>query len=104
MTRFYGRIGFVDTYESSPGVWSERTIAPTYSGDILTDRKRFASGESVNDDLVLVNYISVVCDTYMFENYHAMRWVELDGQKWKITAVEMDYPRAKINFGGKWNE
>jgi len=104
MTRFFGRIGFVDTYESSPGIWSERTIAPTYIGDVVTNRRRFDSGESINDDPVLVNYISVVCDKFMVENYHAMRWVEHNGIKWKITAVELEYPRAKINFGGKWNE
>ena len=104
MARFFGRIGFVDTYESSPGVWSERTIAPTYYGDVLSDRRRYNSGESINDNIVLVNYISVVGDTFMLENYHTMKWVEYKDCKWAITAVELEYPRVKINFGGLWNE
>lgn len=104
MARFYGKIGFVENYESSPGVWSERMISQTYSGDVLTDRRRFDRGESVNDNPVLVNYISVVCDSFMLENYQMMRWVEWNGKKWKITAVELEYPRVKVNFGGIWNE
>lgn len=104
MARFYGRIGFVDTYESSPGIWSERTITRSYIGDVLTNRRRFTNGESINDDLVLVNYISILGDKFMLENYQVMRWVEFNGDKWAITAVELEYPRVKINFGGKWNE
>lgn len=104
MARFFGNIGFVETYESSPGVWSERIVPKKYSGDVSSERRRFSQGQSVNDDLVFVNYISVICDKFMNENFQMMRWVEWKGAKWQITAVELDYPRAKINFGGKWNE
>ena len=104
MARFYGKIGFVDTYESSPGIWSERTVSKTYSGDVLNNRRRFENGESINDNPVMVNYISVVGDDYMLDNYEMMRWVEFNSKRWKITAVELEYPRVKINFGGLWNE
>lgn len=103
MTRFFGKIGFVGTKETSPGIWEETTWEREYYGDVLNDRRRFENGLSINDNPVMVNYISIVADSHITENLEFMKWVEWNGSKWKITAIDLQYPRILLNFGGVWN-
>ena len=103
MAKFFGNIGFSTTVETSPGVYSDDIVPREYYGDILREGRRWEKGTDENDDLIVNNYVSIVADAFAYENYQAMKWVEIVGAKWKISSVEIEYPRIKITLGGVWN-
>ena len=105
MAKFYGRIGYVKTLESSPGIWEEtEDLTPHYYyGDILTNNRRCERNDKINENLVINNRISVLADPFAFENINAMKWIEFMGQKWKISSVDVAYPRIIISLGDVYN-
>lgn len=103
MAKWYGVIGYGETVETTPGVWVEQIVERKYYGDILRNSRRLSSADQLNDDLNVSNEISIVADPYANENFHAMRYVEFMGTKWKISSVEVRYPRLILTVGGVYN-
>lgn len=106
MSKFYGKIGFVEVKEDpdNPGVWSEETIEREYRGELIRVSKRLqTSSNSVNDNVTISNEISIVADPYANDNMYAMRYVIFGGAKWKIETVDVEYPRLKLSIGGIYN-
>lgn len=104
MARWYGKIGFVETAETKPGVWSEQITERNYYGDLQRNTRRLQTSDKVNDDLNISNEISIVADPYANENFHAIRYADFMGNKWKVTNIEVQYPRLLLTLGGIWNE
>lgn len=103
MAKFYGKVGFLRTEESAPDVYSEVLTERLYKGDVIRNQKRYQSSESLNDDVVLSNNISIVADDYANENVFAIRYVMYKGVPWKVTNVEIQRPRIILTLGGKYN-
>lgn len=103
MAKFFGEIGYVNLVESSPGVWTEEVIKRNYYGDVTRNNRRLQSANQLNDDINISNEISILADPYATENFHAMRYVEFMGAKWKINNVEVQYPRLILTLGGVYN-
>lgn len=103
MAKYYGQIGFVDTVENPPGVWQEQVTLRTYRGDLIRNTRRLDNPGQVNDNITLSNEISVVCDPYAINNFHSIRFVTFMGAKWKVTSVEVEYPRLILTIGGVYN-
>lgn len=103
MAKFYGKIGYSKTEETAPGVWTEVITERYYSGDVLRNTRRWQSGTSVNDNLEVNNQISIVADPYANENFFSMKYVEWMNSLWKITNVEVQYPRLLLTIGGVYN-
>lgn len=104
MTKFYGKIGYVDRLqETAPGVWEEIEVSRNYYGDIKRNTRRLQSSDQVNDDIVVNNEISIIADPYAVEHFHEMRYAEFAGTKWKITSIEVQYPRLILTLGGVYN-
>ena len=104
MARFYGVIGYGETKETRPGVWSEVITERVYYGDVLQNTRRWETGDHLNDDLNINNKISIVADPYTYQNFHTMRYIKWMGVKWKVTNVEVQYPRLILTIGGVYNE
>ncbi len=105
MAKFFGMIGFCEeTTETSPGVWEQKIIERPYYGDILRNSRRLQSGDRVNDNLNISNEVSIISDPYANKNFHSMRYVEFMGSKWKVTDIEVQFPRLVLTLGGVWNE
>lgn len=104
MAKFYGKIGFIETKETAPGVWTEVSEEREYYGDVITYSSRWAASDKENDDLELSNSISILADPYAFNNFSSMRYVEFMGTKWKVQSVSVEYPRLTIQIGGVYNE
>lgn len=100
MAKFFGEIGYVTLVESSPGVWTEEVTKRHYYGDIIRNTRRLQSTSQLNDDINVANEISIIADPFANENFHAMRYVEFMGAKWKISTVEVQYPRLILTLGG----
>lgn len=103
MAKFYGVIGFAHTEETSPGVYEERLTERPYYGDIMRSTRRWESGEKLHDDLTLNNTLSVIADSFANENLFAMRYVKWAGACWKITNVEIQWPRLLLTVGGVYH-
>ena len=104
MAKFYGEIGFGTSIETSPGVYEDQVTTRNYYGDLIKNTRRLESSGSVNDDVNISNQISIVADPYANENFYAMRYVKFMGAKWKISDVEVQYPRLILTIGGVYNE
>lgn len=104
MAKFYGKIGFVDTKETSPGIWEEEVDERDYYGDILRISHRNQVTNTMSDDITINNQISVVADPYAYENFFAIKFVRWMGNPWRITNVEIQRPRLILTLGGLYNE
>lgn len=104
MTKFFGKIGYAMTQETKPGVWTDQIIEHEYYGDLLRNSYRFQTSDKVNDDVLIANEFSIIADSFAKDNFHLMKYIEFEGTKWKITNVEVRYPRLNLTVGGIYNE
>ena len=103
MAKFYGVIGYSETVETEPGVWEDRITERSYQGDLIRNTRRLQSSGGINDDVNISNEISILADPFAYQNFHAMRYVEFMGAKWKVANVEVQYPRLILSLGGVYN-
>lgn len=103
MAKFYGIVGYTEMVEERPGIWSEQIITRSYSGDLLSNSRSLQNSGNVNDNVNINNQISIIADPYATHNYHMMRYVEFMGTKWKVTNVNVQYPRLVLTLGGIYN-
>lgn len=104
MAKFYGPIGFAVTKETVPGVWEEKITERYYRGELTRNTRRLQSADKVNDDINISNELSILADPFANGNFHSMRYVVFMGAKWKITSVDVQYPRLILSLGGVYNE
>jgi hypothetical protein len=103
MAKFYGKIGYGETKETAPGVWTDEIVEYEYYGDIIRNTRRLQPGENLNNDLTVGNSISIVADAYANEHFFAIRYVEWAGTLWTVTEVEVQSPRLLLRLGGVYN-
>jgi hypothetical protein len=104
MAKFSGKIGYVESVETSQSVWEERTSEEIYYGDVLANRRQWETGQGINDDTNINNRISIVADEKALKSFHLMRYVEWMGTKWKISSIEVRPPRLILTLGGVYND
>ena len=104
MAKFFGKIGYAETKQTSPGVWEEEITERDYFGDLTRNTRRLQSSGNLNDNIVVANDISIIADPFANQNFHSMRYVEFMGTKWKISNVEVQYPRLILTLGDQYNE
>lgn len=103
MAKFYGSIGFADIVETTPGVWDEHITERCYYGDVIRNTRALQSGNQLNDNITVNNTISIVADPYANDHFHSMRYATWQNTKWKISSVEVQFPRLLLTLGGVWN-
>lgn len=103
MGKWYGKICYAETVETEPGIWNEEITERVYFGDSIRNTRMLQNSSGINDNLNVGNQISIVADPYAVQNFHAMRYVEFMGSKWKISTVEVQYPRLILTLGGLYN-
>lgn len=104
MAKYYGKIGYGTMVETAHDVYQETITEREYFGDVIKDTRKWIGSEHLNDDLNVSNRISIVSDPYAYANFHSIRWCEYMGAKWKVTNVEVAYPRLILDLGGVYNE
>ena len=104
MAKYFGKIGYAELEETEPSVWVEKYIERQYFGDFMSNSRNLQSSGDLNDNISISNKISIVADPYAKDNFHAMRYLEWMGAKWKITTVDATtYPRLILTLGGVYN-
>lgn len=101
--KYYGSIGYAETIETSPGVWEEQIIERNYTGDILRNTRKVENSEYLNDNLNVANRISILSDPYAIGHFSTIRYVTWLGEKWKVSEVEVQFPRLILVIGGVYN-
>ena len=104
MAKFFGKIGYAVPVDTNRGVWSEEITEREYFGDLIRNVRRLQTSDKLNDDINISNEISIVADPFAYQNFHSMRYIEFMGSKWKISNVEVQYPRLILTVGGVYNE
>ena len=103
MPKFYGAVGYAKTVEISPGVSVEQITERNYYGDVIRNTRRLQGADKVNDDINISNEISIVADPYANDHFYAIRYVVFQGAKWKVSNVDVQYPRLILSLGGLYN-
>lgn len=103
MAKYYGRIGYSVTTETSPGVWKPTIVERYYYGDVTRNMRREESAQQVNDDININNTISIVADDFAYGHSATMLYIEFMGSFWKISGIEVNYPRLILSIGGVYN-
>lgn len=103
MAKYFGKIGFAETVQTRPGIWQEQITEREYYGDVNRNSRRLQSTDQINDNINVSNEISIIADPYANENFHAIRYVEFMGAKWKASYVEVRFPRLVLTLGGLYN-
>lgn len=104
MAKYYGKIGYAMSAETSPGIWTDSITERQYYGDLVRNTtSKWEKGEGLNDNLVITNSISIVADPFAYQHFHCMKYIQFAGQLWKITSVEVQRPRLILTLGGLYN-
>lgn len=104
MSKWCGKIGYLQNMETEPGVWEDEVINERlYYGELIRNRKLYQNSGGVNDDINLSNQISIIADPFVMQNFQHMKYVEIANVKWKISDIEVQYNRLILTIGGVYN-
>lgn len=106
MSRYYGKLGFVETVEESPGIFVEKNIEISYKGDLTRNMRRWqTSSDKISDNISLNNSLSIVADKYLLTHSPYLRYAEVSGSYWEISSIDLtDKPRCILELGGVYNK
>lgn len=103
MAKFYGKVGYGISKETAPGVWVDEIVERPYYGELIRDTRQMQMSDKVIDDINIANEISILSDPFARANFQYMRYVEFMGGKWKVTTIEVQFPRLILRIGGLYN-
>ena len=103
MAKFYGNVGYGESVESSPGVYTDVITEVLYLGEVNRNARRLEPRDQANNDLSVNNSISIVADAYANEHIFAMRYIEWQGVRWIVSEVTVEPPRLVLRLGGVYN-
>jgi hypothetical protein len=105
MARFYGEVGYADTVENpaNSGIWTDIITEYSYFGDVVRNTKKFDSSDKINNDISIMNTISIIADEYAFQHFFTIRYVRWAGVLWTVTDVEVESPRLILRLGSVYN-
>lgn len=103
MAKWYGIVGYAETKEIEPGIWDGEITERPYYGDHYRNTRLLQNSGNVNDNVNVGNQISIVADPFAIQNFHLIRYVEFMGNNWKVTNVDVQYPRLILTIGGLYN-
>ena len=105
MGKFCGGIGYAIQVENPPGsgIWKDQIVEKIYRGDVILNQQRLEKTEGVNDNVTLDNSISIVADSFAYENFGYIKYVIWNGRKWKIQSLAINRPRIILQIGGPYN-
>lgn len=103
MAKICGKIGYAEPIETEPGIWEDKITERMFSGDLNRPRRILQASSQLNDDINISNEISIVVDPLAYQPFHLIKYVEIMGTKWKVSDVEVQYPRLILTTGGVYN-
>lgn len=105
MARFYGPVGYGSPVESpsGSGIWVDEIEEHHYFGDVIRNARKLEPGAGLNDNISVVNQISIVADEFANQHFFKIKYVGWMGSLWTVTNVEVRSPRLIFNLGEVYN-
>lgn len=103
MAKWFGKIGFVMTKETSPGIYEDVVEEKNYYGELVRYKGRWKESDKINDDIDISNQLSILADRFVYDNFQFIRYIEWMNKQWKVTDVDVEYPRLTLSIGGLYN-
>lgn len=105
MSKYYGKLGFVETIEETPGRWVEKFVEKSYKGDVVRNMRRWnVSSDKMTSDISLNNSLIIIADQYLLTHSPYLRCAELFGSYWEISSIDLtDRPRCVLELGGVYH-
>lgn len=103
MAKWYGRIGYAEQVEVQPGVWESSIIERSYFGDSIRNTRMLQNSGDVIDNINIGNQISIIADPYANQNFHQILYVEYMENLWKVSNVDVQFPRLILTLSGVYN-
>lgn len=103
MSKFAGLVGYATQEETVPGVWSPVEKTVMMKGDVIRQSSSVQNDDKVNSDIALNHRVSLMGDSYAFDNYYNLKWIQLHGRKVEVSSVELQRPRLIVSVGGVYN-
>lgn len=105
MAKFYGIIGYGVTEETVPGVWTANISERKVVGELIKNTRQLQNSNQVNDNININNTVSIVADPYTTKHMQLIKYIKdvRTGIAWKVTTVEVQYPRLILTLGGEYN-
>ena len=104
MSKWYGKIGFVETVDKGYGVWKPEVVEKYYFGEIKRNTSKWSSNSrSTNYNVNISNQISIISDPYLEKSLQSIRYIEFMGALYDVTDIEVRYPRLILSIGGVYN-
>ena len=104
MAKFCGKIGYATMVEESPGVWVEKIVERQHFGNWVSNTAKLQAQESLNEDLVIANDLSIVAALYAKKTFHSIRYATYRGTKGRVRMVKEASPRLTLVLGGVYND
>ena len=101
--KYSGKIGFAISSETKPGIWNKTITERTYYGDVNRYIRKWESNQTINGNIDINNQISIIADPFACENFQHMVYISWMNALWKISSVEIQYPRMILTIGGVYN-
>lgn len=102
MAKFHGSIGYAIEARNED-VYSEEIIERHVVGDIQRNSRLLQSSGNVIDNINISNEISIIADPFAQGNINNIRYLIYNGTKWKVSNVEVQFPRLILTLGGIYN-
>lgn len=103
MAKWYGAIGYAESVEIEPGIWSEEITERNYYGEVFRNSRRLQSTDSTNDNVLISNQIRIISDPYATDHFYKIRYAVFAGVKWKVSDIEVQWPALTLTLGGVYN-
>lgn len=103
MTKWAGNVGYGIEVRVKPGVTETQIIERNYTGDVERVSRRYQTDNNMNNDLDISNEISIVADPFAYENFVNIKYVTWLGQRWRVSNINVQYPRLSLSIGGIYN-
>lgn len=103
MAKWHGKVGYVVSEETEPGIWTLKATEKPHSGDLLSNMNMIVNSNQVNDDMKVANKISIVANPFAYQNFQYIKYVEFMGAVWEVSSAEIQRPRIILTIGGLYN-
>lgn len=101
--KWFGQIAFTVQSENEAGITTETLVIRDYYGDLLKVYKNDENNQ-VNLNFNVRNRISVLADPFAMNTFHSIAYITFMGAKWRVSGVEVQFPRLLIDLGDVYNE
>ena len=103
MSKYYGAVGFARTFETKPDVYEKVIEEREYYGDSFKISRKLVTTNRINYDIIASTKISIVADPFAYNHFHEIVYLSWMGVNWKVTDVQVEYPRLIMEIGGVYN-